>query len=410
MLNWSATPIRNYSILNSKLKNSQSQTKSRITPISKFKTQNSKTMTLYPKLIMDALATVIYPGNKKNLVEADMVADNLRIDGMKVSFSLVFPRDTDPFLKSTVKAAEAAIHYHVSKEVEVTISTEYLSKPRPEVGKMLPNVKNVIAVSSGKGGVGKSTVAANLAIALARLGYKVGLLDCDIFGPSVPKMFQVEDARPYAVKKDGRDLIEPVEKYGIKVLSIGFFVNPDTATLWRGGMASNALKQLIADADWGELDYFILDTPPGTSDIHLTLLQTLAITGAVIVSTPQNVALADARKGIDMYSNDKVNVPILGLVENMAWFTPAELPENKYYIFGKEGCKNLAKEMNVPLLAQIPLVQSICENGDNGTPAALDNSSITGLAFLNLAQAVVTVVNRRNKEQAPTKIVKTTIH
>lgn len=367
-------------------------------------------MTLYPKLIMDALATVIYPGNKKNLVEADMVADNLRIDGMKVSFSLVFPRDTDPFLKSTVKAAEAAIHYHVSKEVEVTISTEYLSKPRPEVGKMLPNVKNVIAVSSGKGGVGKSTVAANLAIALARLGYKVGLLDCDIFGPSVPKMFQVEDARPYAVKKDGRDLIEPVEKYGIKVLSIGFFVNPDTATLWRGGMASNALKQLIADADWGDLDYFILDTPPGTSDIHLTLLQTLAITGAVIVSTPQNVALADARKGIDMYSNDKVNVPILGLVENMAWFTPAELPENKYYIFGKEGCKRLAKEMNVPLLAQIPLVQSICENGDNGTPAALDNSSITGLAFLNLAQAVVTVVNRRNKEQAPTKIVKTTIH
>ena len=359
---------------------------------------------------MDALATVIYPGNKKNLVEADMVADNLRIDGMKVSFSLIFPRDTDPFLKSTVKAAEAAIHYHVSKEVEVTIATEYLSKPRPEVGKLLPNVKNVIAVSSGKGGVGKSTVAANLAIALARLGYKVGLLDCDIFGPSVPKMFQVEDARPYVVKKDERDLIEPVEKYGIKVLSIGFFVNPDTATLWRGGMASNALKQLIADADWGELDYFILDTPPGTSDIHLTLLQTLAITGAVIVSTPQNVALADARKGIDMYSNDKVNVPILGLVENMAWFTPAELPENKYYIFGKEGCKRLAKEMNVPLLAQIPLVQSICENGDNGTPAALDSSSITGLAFLNLAQAVVTVVNRRNKEQAPTRIVKTTIH
>ena len=356
---------------------------------------------------MDALATVTYPGNKKNLVEADMVADNLRIDGMKVSFSLVFPRDTDPFLKSTVKAAEAAIHYHVSKDVEVTISTEFLSKPRPEVGKLLPNVKNVIAVSSGKGGVGKSTVAANLAIALARLGYKVGLLDCDIFGPSVPKMFQVEDVRPYAVKKDGRDLIEPIEKYGIKVLSIGFFVNPDTATLWRGGMASNALKQLIADADWGDLDYFVLDTPPGTSDIHLTLLQTLAITGAVIVSTPQNVALADARKGIDMYSNDKVNVPILGLVENMAWFTPAELPENKYYIFGKEGCKNLAKEMNVPLLAQIPLVQSICENGDNGTPAALDNTSITGLAFLNLAQAVVTVVNRRNKEQAPTQIVKT---
>lgn len=357
---------------------------------------------------MDALATVTYPGNKKNLVESEMVADNLRIDGMKVSFSLIFPRETDPFLKSTVKAAEAAIHYHVSKDVDVTITTEFLSKPRPEVGKLLPDVKNVIAVSSGKGGVGKSTVAANLAIALARLGYKVGLLDCDVFGPSVPKMFHVEDARPYAVKKDGRDLIEPIEKYGIKLLSIGFFVNPDTATLWRGGMASNALKQLIADADWGDLDYFILDTPPGTSDIHLTLLQTLAITGAVIVSTPQNVALADARKGIDMYQNDKVGVPILGLVENMAWFTPAELPENKYYIFGREGCKNLAKEMNVPLLAQIPLVQSICENGDNGTPAATDSSSITGLAFINLAQAVVTVVNRRNKEQAPTKIVKVT--
>ena len=354
---------------------------------------------------MDALATVIYPGNKKNLVEADMVADNLRIDGMKVSFSLIFPRDTDPFLKSTVKAAEAAIHYHVSKEVEVTISTEYLSKPRPEVGKLLPNVKNVIAVSSGKGGVGKSTVAANLAIALARLGYKVGLLDCDIFGPSVPKMFQVEDARPYAVKKDGRDLIEPVEKYGIKVLSIGFFVNPDTATLWRGGMASNALKQLIADADWGELDYFILDTPPGTSDIHLTLLQTLAITGAVIVSTPQNVALADARKGIDMYSNDKVNVPILGLVENMAWFTPAELPENKYYIFGKGGVKQLAEEMKVPLLGEIPLVQGICESGDEGEPAAVHSDTITGLAFRTLAEAVVRETERRNREQPPTHIV-----
>lgn len=362
-------------------------------------------MTLYPKLIMDALATVTYPGTKKNLVESEMVADNIRIDGMSVSFSLIFPRDTDPFLKSTVKAAEAAIHYHISKDVQVTIGTEFKSAPRPEVGKLLPQVKNIIAVSSGKGGVGKSTVAANLAISLARLGYKVGLLDADIFGPSMPKMFDVEDARPCAVRVDGRDLIEPIEKYGIKLLSIGFFVNPDTATLWRGAMASNALKQLIADADWGELDYFILDTPPGTSDIHLTLLQTLAITGAVIVSTPQNVALADARKGMDMYRNDKVNVPILGLVENMAWFTPAELPENKYFIFGKEGCKRLADEMGVPLLAQIPLVQGICESGDEGKPASLDVSSITAQAFLSFAQAVVTVVNRRNKEQPPTHIV-----
>ena len=370
-------------------------------------------MTLYPKLITDALQTVTYPGTKKNLVESDMVADNLRINGNHVSFSLIFPRDTDPFLKSTVKAAEAAIRYNVNKnegegcgeQVEIEISLEYKSKPRPEVGKMLPQVKNVIAVSSGKGGVGKSTVSANLAIALARLGYKVGLLDTDIFGPSMPKMFDVEDARPYAVDVDGRKLIEPVEKYGVKLLSIGFFVNSDTATLWRGGMASNALKQLIADANWGDLDYFILDTPPGTSDIHLTLLQTLAITGAVIVSTPQSVALADARKGIDMYQNDKVNVPILGMVENMAWFTPAELPENKYYIFGKEGCKQLANELHIPLLAQIPLVQSICEDGDKGEPAACHPETITGQAFLNLAQAVVTKVNRRNKVQPKTKIV-----
>ena len=362
-------------------------------------------MTLYPKLIKDALATVMYAGTKKNIIESGMLADDVHIDGMKVSFTLLFPKETDPFLKSTIKSAEAAIHYHVSPEVEVEIKTEFASKPRPEVGKLLPQVKNIVAVSSGKGGVGKSTVSANLAIALARLGYKVGLLDADIFGPSMPKMFNVEQARPYASKVDGRDLIEPIEQYGVKLLSIGFFVNAETATLWRGSMASNALKQLIADADWGELDYFILDTPPGTSDIHLTLLQTLAITGAVIVSTPQSVALADARKGIDMYRNEKVNVPILGLVENMAWFTPAELPQNKYYIFGKEGVKQLADEMDTPLLAQIPLVQSICENGHKGTPAALDADTNTGQAIINLAQAVVTVTNRRNKEQAPTKIV-----
>ena len=276
---------------------------------------------------------------------------------------------------------------------------------RPEVGKLLPQVKNIIGISSGKGGVGKSTVAANLAVALAKLGYKVGLLDADIFGPSMPKMFQVEDARPYAEKIDGRDMIIPVEKYGVKLLSIGFFVDPDQATLWRGGMASNALKQLIGDAAWGELDYFLIDLPPGTSDIHLTVVQTLAMTGAVVVSTPQAVALADARKGINMFTNDKVNVPILGLVENMAWFTPAELPDNKYYIFGREGAKKLAEEMNVPLLGQIPIVQSICENGDKGTPVALDENTMTGRAFLSLAAAVVRQVDRRNVEKAPTQIV-----
>ncbi|MBQ8047837.1 MAG: Mrp/NBP35 family ATP-binding protein [Prevotella sp.] len=356
-------------------------------------------MTLYPNLIRDALATVTYAGTKKNLVESQMVGDDIVINGMAVRVTLVFPRDTDPFLRSTVKAAEAAIHYHVSPEVKVTIVTEFLSKPRPKADELLPDVKHIIAVSSGKGGVGKSTVSANLAIALARMGYKVGLLDTDVFGPSMPKMFGVEDAHPYGVDVDGRTLIEPVERYGVKLLSIGFFVAPHTATIWRGGMATSALKQLIADADWGALDYLILDTPPGTSDIHLTILQTLKLTGALIVSTPQQVALADARKGIDMYRNEKINVPILGLVENMAWFTPAELPDHRYFIFGKDGCKPLAEQLGLPLLAQIPLVQSVCEQGDNGTPAALDASTATGQAFLSLAQSVVTVVRRQESKR-----------
>ena len=364
-------------------------------------------MTIYPKLILDALATVRYPGTGKNLVEAGMVEDNIRIEGMKVSFSLLFEKPTDPFMKSVVKAAETAILTYVGKDVEIegNITVKSTQAPRPEVGKLLPEVKNIVGISSGKGGVGKSTVSANLAVALAKLGYKVGLLDADVFGPSMPKMFQVEDARPYTEKVNGRELIIPVEKYGVKLLSMGFFVDPRQATLWRGGMASNALKQLIADVQWGDLDYFLIDLPPGTSDIHLTVVQTLAMTGAVVVSTPQAVALADARKGINMFTNEKVNVPILGLVENMAWFTPAELPENKYYIFGKEGVKKLAEEMNVPLLGQIPIVQSICESGDNGTPVALDEDSVTGRAFLSLAASMVRQVDRRNVEAAPTKIV-----
>ena len=354
---------------------------------------------------MDALATVRYPGTGKNVVEMNMVEDDLRIAGLHVSFSLIFDKPTDPFLKSMVKACEAAIHAYVSKDVEVEIKTKSLQAPRPDLPDLLPGVKNIIAVSSGKGGVGKSTVAANLAVALARLGHRVGLLDCDIFGPSVPKMFQLTDARPYSEHINGRDLIVPIEKYGVKVLSIGFFVDPDQATLWRGGMACNALKQLIGDANWGDLDYFILDTPPGTSDIHLTLVQTIPITGAVIVSTPQQVALADARKGINMYQNEKVDVPILGLVENMAWFTPAEHPEEKYFLFGREGVKQLAEEMDVPLLGQIPVVQSICQNGDDGTPEALNPANPTGQAFLQLAARVVTQTDKRNLEKAPTTIV-----
>ena len=381
-------------------------------------------MTLYPQQIIDALKTVRYPGTGKNIVELGMVEDDLRIAGLHVSFSLIFDKPTNPFLKSLIKASEAAIHAYVGKEVEVEIKTHPRPLPSGRGGLRgdnssqaggLPSLTggvgggstNILAVSSGKGGVGKSTVAANLAVALARLGHRVGLLDCDIFGPSVPKMFQLEGEQIYSEERDGKTLIIPAEKYGVKVLSIGFFVNPDTPTLWRGGMASNALKQLIGEADWGELDYFILDTPPGTSDIHLTLVQTLPITGAIIVSTPQQVALADARKGLNMYTNEKVNVPILGLVENMAWFTPAELPENRYYIFGREGVKQLAEEVGVPLLAQIPLVQSVCESGDSGTPAALDPSTPTGNAFLQLAARVVTQTDKRNAERAATKIVET---
>ena len=349
--------------------------------------------------------TVRYPGNGKNLIENEMLEDDLRIDGMKVSFSLIFPKATDPFKKSLLKAAETAIHTYVSPDVEVTINAKAQTELPPEPDKLLPGVKNIIAVSSGKGGVGKSTVTANLAIGLAKMGYRVGLLDTDIFGPSMPKMFQVEDARPYAENIGGRDLIVPIEKYGVKLLSIGFFVDPSQATLWRGGMASNALKQLIGEALWGELDYFILDTPPGTSDIHLTLLQTLGITGAVIVSTPQEVALADARKGVNMYMNDKVNVPILGLVENMAWFTPSEHPDEKYYIFGKDGAKRLAEELDVPLLAQIPLVQSICESGDKGIPSVLDPSTPDGMAYMSLAAKLVTQVDKRNQELPKTSRV-----
>ena len=364
-------------------------------------------MTLYPKLIMDALAKVRYPGTGKDLVTMGMVEDNIRIDGNKVSFSLLFEKPNDPFIKSVVKAAETAILTYVGEEVDIkgNITVDAKQAARPEPDKLLPEVKNIIAVSSGKGGVGKSTVAANLAVALALQGHKVGLLDADIFGPSQPKMFNVVEARPYMVEVGGRELIEPAANYGVKLLSIGFFINKEDAVLWRGAMASNALKQLIGDANWGDLDYFLIDLPPGTSDIHLTMVQTLAITGAIVVSTPQEVALADARKGISMFTGEKINVPVLGLVENMSWFTPAELPENKYYLFGKEGGKRLAEELNIPLLGQIPIVQSICEGGDSGKPVALNPDSITGQAFQKLAENVVKQIDYRNEHLDPTKRV-----
>lgn len=296
---------------------------------------------------------------------------------------------------------------HIPPHVQAAMNKR-AAHPQPEAPEpLLPGVKNIIAVASGKGGVGKSTVTANLAIGLARMGYRVGLLDADIFGPTIPKMFHVEQERPYAEEVDGKTLIVPIEKYGLKLLSIGFFVDPGQATLWRGAMACNALKQLISEADWGELDYFVLDTPPGTSDIHLTLLQTLPLTGAVIVSTPQQVALAAARKGVNMYMNDKVNVPILGIVENMAWFTPEPHPEERYYLFGQGGAAALAEELQVPLLAQVPLVQGLCEGCDQGEPAVLAPASPCGRAFMQLAAKVVTQVDRRNEQLPPSTPVQT---
>jgi len=364
-------------------------------------------MTIYPQLVLDALVHVRYPGNGKDIVSSGMVHDEIHIDGKKISFTLLFEKANDPFSKSVVKAAEQAILTYIGEDVEIKGNINVISKeaPKPKAAPVLEKVKNIIAVSSGKGGVGKSTISSNLAVALGMLGYKVGLLDADIHGPSIPKMFGVEDAQPEILDIDGRHVISPIEKYGIKLLSIGFFVDPQVALVWRGPVASNALKQLITDTDWGELDYFVMDLPPGTGDIHLTLVQTTGITGAIVVSTPQEVALADARKGINMYMGEKVNVPVLGLVENMAWFTPAELPDNKYYIFGKDGGKRLAEELNIPLLGQIPLVQSIRECGDAGRPIAYDENSIMSLAFKELAQRVVERVDIRNATMEATKKV-----
>lgn len=366
-------------------------------------------MQLYPKLIIEALEKVRYPGTGKSIVEMQMLEDDIRIEGNKVSFSLIFEKKNDPFIKSLVKAAETAILTYIDGGIDIkgNIRIKTPAEKQPEPARLLPGVKNSIAIASGKGGVGKSTVSANLAVALAQSGYKVGLLDADVFGPSLPKMFGEEDARPVMEKIGEKEFIAPVEKYGVKMLSVGFFVDKNEALIWRGTLAGNALKQLIADANWGELDYFLIDLPPGTSDIHLTLVQTLAITGVIVVTTPQEVALADARKGVNMFIGEKINVPVLGLVENMAWFTPVELPENKYYLFGKDGGKRLAEEIQIPLLGQIPIVQRICEAGDTGKPVALEESSITGLAFRDLAKKTVEQVNFRNENQAATKRVET---
>jgi ATP-binding protein involved in chromosome partitioning len=369
-------------------------------------------MTIHPNLILDALKNVRYPGSGKDIVEMNMVQDDIRIDGNKVSFSIFFEKPNDPFAKSVVKAAEQAILTYISEDVDIKGHVKAILKeqPKPKPASILPDVKNIIAVFSGKGGVGKSTVSTNLAISLASMGYKVGLLDADVHGPSLPKMFGVEGEELYVEENEGKQTVIPIEKYGVKMLSIGFLVDPEQALVWRGAMASNALKQLITDAKWGELDFFIMDLPPGTGDIHLTLVQTMGITGAIAVTTPQDVALADARKGINMFTGDKVNVPVLGIIENMAWFTPAELPENKYYIFGKDGGKNLAEELNIPLLGQIPLVQSIREGGDEGAPVATKENTVVSNAFRELAARVVEKVNLRNETMQATQRVEITRH
>ncbi|MDE6271341.1 MAG: Mrp/NBP35 family ATP-binding protein, partial [Muribaculaceae bacterium] len=361
---------------------------------------------LYPARITDALRTVRYPGKGQDIVSLDMVEDDIRIDGRKVSFSLIFDKTTDPFARSLAKAAEAAIHAHVADDVEVTVNIKARPAPVAEKPSPLPGARNIIGISSGKGGVGKSTVAANLAVSLAAEGYKVGLLDADIFGPSVPKMFGIEDEELYMHEVDGRNLIIPIEKYGVKLLSIGLMVEKDSAVVWRGSMASNALKQLIEHADWGELDYFLIDMPPGTSDIHLTLVQTLGITGALVVTTPQRVALADARKGIAMFRDPKINVPVLGLVDNMAWFTPEQHPDERYYIFGNdEAVKETARDFDVPVLAEIPLVASVGEHSDNGSPVAL-TGSVSAQYFVHLSRMLVDAVDRRNRELPPTQHVR----
>ncbi len=357
--------------------------------------------------ILKALRMVSHPEKGSDIVTLGMVGD-ISVTAEGITIILVPEKSNDPFLSSIksncVRAVKEALGPDAvisSIEVKPKVVVEKMAAPKRDV---LPGVKNIIAVSSGKGGVGKSTVAVNLAVALARKGYATGLLDADIFGPSVPKMFNAMDYRPDVRKESGNDLIIPMTRYGVRILSIGFFVKGTDAVIWRGPMASSFLKQLITQGDWGELDYLIFDLPPGTSDIHLTLVQEVPVTGAIVVTTPQEVALADARKGIAMFRSESINVPVLGLVENMSFFVAPELPGKKYYIFGKDGGSRLAAETGTELLGQIPIVESICEGGDAGTPAALSDSA-TGLAFNTLAETVVAQVEKRNAEMAPTKRV-----
>jgi ATP-binding protein involved in chromosome partitioning len=349
--------------------------------------------------VKDALSNVIEPDLGQDLITLNMVKD-IEVNGKNVKFTVILTTPACPLKDLIERACINAIVHYVDKEAQVTVEMTSNVTSRRKEGALMPGVKNIIAVSSGKGGVGKSTVAANLAVALAQQGAKVGLVDADIYGPSVPIMFDVMNEKPLLRKVDDRNLIVPIESYGVKLLSIGFFADTSQPIVWRGPMATKALNQMFGDADWGDLDYMLIDLPPGTGDIHLSLISAVPVTGAVIVSTPQVVALADAQKGVAMFQLPNINVPVLGIVENMAWFTPAELPENKYYIFGKEGAKALAEKLNVPLLGQIPLVQSIREGGDLGYPTVLQETTPSALAFKELAQKVAQQVAIINAQKA----------
>jgi ATP-binding protein involved in chromosome partitioning len=366
-------------------------------------------MKLDRKEILKALETITIAGEGKNMVESGAVK-NVLIFGDEVTVDLLIATPAMHIKKRAEDDIKKLIHEKFSPDaiVKVNIKVEAKENPNEIKGKSIPGISNIIAVASGKGGVGKSTTTANLAVTLAKMGFKVGVLDADIYGPSMPIMFDVENEKPISIEVDGKSKMKPIESYEIKLLSIGFFTSPSQAVIWRGPMASKALNQMIFDADWGQLDFMLIDLPPGTGDIHLSIMQSLPITGAVVVSTPQAVALADAKKGVSMFLSEAINVPVLGIIENMAYFTPEELPNNKYYIFGKEGAKNLALDLQVPFLGEVPIVQSIREAGDYGRPAALQTGSVIETVFEEITRNVVEETVKRNETLAPTEAIKIT--
>ncbi|PJR04777.1 Mrp/NBP35 family ATP-binding protein [Avrilella dinanensis] len=365
-------------------------------------------MTLNKKDILEALETITVAGEGKNMVESGAI-QNVVILGDEVVVDVKLNNPALHVRKRVEVDILKTIHEKVYEKAKIKVNIKVEAPEKNEIkGQPIPGIQNIIAVSSGKGGVGKSTVTANLAVTLAEMGFKVGVLDADIYGPSMPIMFDVERSKPVSVQVNGRSKMKPITSYGIELLSIGFFTAPDQAVIWRGPMASKALNQMIFDADWGELDFLLIDLPPGTGDIHLSIMQALPVTGAVVVSTPQAVALADAKKGVSMFTSESINVPVLGIIENMAYFTPAELPDNKYYIFGQEGAKNLAADLQVPFLGEVPLVQSIREAGDYGRPAALQGNSPVANAFVEIARNIAEEVVQRNENLPPTEAIKIT--